>query len=402
MRKKIAVLLILLLSLCSCGPNISNYKTENSVGKYSNTASSGVWISFREINSMLTSGDGFENELKKVVENCESLKIENVYIHVRSYCDSLYPSDFFPLISEAEVYDYDIFKKMLDAFHQSGIKVHAWINPYRVLTSSSDIEKLDSNSPAYIWLNDDNADNDINVCFYKGIYLNPAESEVRQLVIDGIREILSKYEVDGIHFDDYFYPTKDSDFDSKSYEKYKSVTANPLSVEDWRRANVNALISGCYSAVKYANKDVLFSISPAASLDKNYNEFYADIEEWIKNGYVDYLIPQLYFGFEYPQKEYCFESLLEEWRTVINKNTEVGLFVGLASYKIGADSEYDKEEWQNNTDIIARQARICYDDGLAQGYVIFSYSSLFSDSELNSKQREELIEFINCKTEGEI
>lgn len=390
MKRLIAVLILIFCFLCGC-TNQAQDKTEelNNAG----LASSGVWISFSEINSMLNSENGFEAEVQKAAENCERLEIQNVYIHIRSYCDSLFESEYFPLIDEAKGFSGNAFKFMLDTFHNKGIKVHAWINPYRVLTSSSDIEKLNQNSPAYKWLKDDNADNDINVCISNGIYLNPACDEVRKLVIDGVREVCEKYDVDGIHFDDYFYPTTDQSFDSKSYDAYKSQTQNPLSLDDWRRANVNILISGCYSAIKYSDKNTVFSISPAASVENNYNSLYADIKEWVRCGYIDVIIPQLYFGFEYPAAEYRFEPLLKEWEKVAKLNSKVKLLIGLATYKIGTDTEADKAEWQTATDIIARQARLCYESKRAEGYVLFSYTSLFSDDELNLKQRENLQEF---------
>lgn len=393
MRGKIAILLCIILLLCSCAA------PKEEKGKYSGVASSGVWISFSEINNMLSSEKGFETELENAVENCKNLKIENVYIHVRSYCDSLFKSDYFPLISKAENYSYDIFEKMTDSFQKEGIKVHAWINPYRVLTSSSDVEKLKKTSPAYIWLNDQDKANDLNVCFYKGIYLNPAETDVRKLVLDGVKEIIDNYNVDGIHIDDYFYPTQSEEFDKTSYEKYTAETKNPLNLGDWRRSNVNALISGIYSAVKNKNKDIVFSVSPAASVKRNYNEFYADIEEWIENGYVDAIIPQLYFGFDYKDDDFKFENILEEWQSLCKKNTDVALLVGLGSYKIGTRTDADGDEWIKNTDIISRQAEICHQNPAVQGYVIFSYSSLFGEQELYTKSRNNLLQFVN-KTIG--
>ena len=395
--KKIIVCVLaffLLLAGCSVGDS-SSIPQNREVLPYENASTSGVWISFSEINAMLKSEDGFKTEFDKAVENCKALKIGEIYVHIRPYCDSLYKSDYFPLTKAAKDIDFDAFQYIINACHTAGIKVHAWINPYRVQTSSSDIESLDPESPAYKWLSDESAENDKNVSIYNGIYLNPAEPEVRELVINGIREVLDKYEVDGIHFDDYFYPTADPEFDSLSYEKYKSETENPLSLSDWRRANVNALISGCYTAVKFYGKDIVFSVSPMASVEKNYNELYADVKTWVESGCVDRIIPQLYFGFNYPDERFCFDNLLDEWIELSKENTEVELKIGLAPYKIGTDSEADSLEWNTFDDIIARQAEICYKNGNVSGYVLFSYSSLISSEELNTKQRENLISVTN-------
>lgn len=396
MKKLIICLLALGLLLAGCSTeNNGSIPQKNEALPYENVSAAGVWLSFSEINAMFESEAGFKAEFEKVIENCKALKIGEIYIHIRAFCDSLFKSDYFPLIKAARDTDYDAFLYIVNACHAAGIKVHAWINPYRVLTSSSDKENLDPESPAYKWLSDENTENDKNIAFYNGIYLNPAEYEVRELVINGIREVLDKYEVDGIHFDDYFYPTTDPEFDAVSYEKYRSEAENPLSLSDWRRANVNALISGCYTAVKFYGKDIVFSVSPMASAEKNYNELYADVGAWVESGCVDCIIPQLYFGFDYPDKQYCFDNLLDDWIKLCKKNTDVGLKIGLAPYKIGTDSEADSAEWNTFEDIIARQAEICYKNGSVSGYVLFSYSSLVSAEELNTKQRENLINITN-------
>lgn len=387
--KRVLSIIILVLLLAGC----STPSIENTVS-YANTATSGVWISYSEINSLLTSQNGFENEFEKVILNLRQLNIQNLYIHVHAFCDSLYKSDYFPLISAAESYQFDVFEYMLTKCHQNGIKVHAWINPYRVSTASSDIETLNTQSPAYKWLKDENTENDRNVCILNGIYLNPAEPQVQKLIIDGIKEIIEKYDVDGIHFDDYFYPTTSPQFDEVSYTDYCIDKENPLSLEDWRRNNINLLLSGCYNAIKYIDSDILFTVSPMASIKQNYNNLYADVKEWIKGGYIDYIIPQLYFGFEYTDDQFEFENLLTDWKKTV-KDSDVGLLIGLASYKSIPELEEDKEEWENNYDIIARQVEICKDDNLVQGYVYFSYSSLFGEAEAYVKQRENILKLEN-------
>lgn len=395
MKKTLICILLSFLVLAGCSVNNNPDISQNSETPYQNTCTAGVWLSFSEINSMLESGSDFKTEFQKMLENCKSLKIGEIYIHIRAFCDSLFKSEYFPLINSAQNADYDIFEYIINACHNEGIKVHAWINPYRVLTSSSDKEALNHENPAYKWLSDDNSENDNNVVIYNGIYLNPAENEVRELVINGIREVLGKYAVDGIHFDDYFYPTTDPQFDSESYERYKAETENPLSLSDWRRANVNALISGCYTAVKFYGKDIVFSVSPAASIEKNRDELYADVGAWVESGCIDCVIPQLYFGFDYPDKQYCFDTLLDEWINLSKVNADVELKIGLAPYKIGTDAEADREEWNSADDIIARQAEACYKNGRVAGYILFSYTSLVSNEELNLRQRKNLISVTN-------
>lgn len=386
--KRILSLIIVFLFLTGC-----SIKEKNSLN-YEKTATSGVWLSYSELNSMLQSEKGFKAEFSEVLENLSRLKIQNLYIHTRAFCDSLYKSDYFPLMKSVVDYDYDVFDYLLKECHKNSIKVHAWINPYRVLTSSEDIEALDQNSPAYKWLRDDNTVNDRNVCFSNGIYLNPAELEVQRLIIDGIKEILEKYYVDGIHFDDYFYPTTHADFDKISYEQYINDNQSPMALDAWRRNNVNSLISACYNTVKYFDREIIFSVSPSASIEQNYNNLYADVKEWINFGYIDYIIPQLYFGFEYPDSKYRFDNLVNEWKNA-TKDSTVGLLIGLANYKAVPELENDIEEWQNNDDIISRQVKICKDDEWVQGYVYFSYNSLFSQEIAFTKQRENILKLEN-------
>lgn len=385
--KKIWIIIAVILVLVGCS-------TPEPQQNYSNSAVSGVWISYSELNQMLTSDKGFKNEFQEVLLNLKQLKIKNLYVHVRAFCDSLFESNYFPLMQTVSEYEYDVFEHIIDACKGQNIKVHAWINPYRVSTSTTDVNTLGSENPVYKWLNDENGENDRNVCISNGVYLNPAEPEVRALVIDGIKEILKKYEVDGIHFDDYFYPTTESAFDEISYKSYCEGKSNPLCLEDWRRNNVNLLISGCYSAIKYIKKDVVFSVSPMASIEHNYNNLYADVKEWISGEYIDYIIPQIYFGFEYPDEKFKFTNLVNDWKNIVN-NSEVGLFIGLASYKGVPELDEDKEEWENNSDIISRQVKICTQDELIRGYVYFSYSSLFSNQEPYANQRENILKLEN-------
>ena len=371
MKKFLCVIMILIM-LAGCSP----VEKENSVtaGQSSDSYVTGVWISYAELGGMLAGGN-FKNNFEKAIANCKSRGITDVFVHTRAFCDSVYNSKYFPLRDSAREYDFDILEYMISKCHENQIKFHAWLNPYRVRTADSDVQSLSTESPARIWLEDSDTLNDNNVCISDGIYLNPASSEARRLVIDGIREIANNYDIDGIHFDDYFYPTQSEEFDAASYAEYCADNQNPISLDEWRRANVNALISGSYTAVKFINSDIIFSISPSASIEENYDRYYADIQLWVESGCVDYIIPQLYFGFDYPDRNYCFDNLLKIWQKITD-DTETKLLIGLASYKIKTQNEPDKQEWANGAEVISRQVQICQKSSDISGHIFFSYSSL--------------------------
>ena len=387
--KRVCILIVAILTLCSCG-NKPKVEHRDNTG----FSSSGVWVSYSELNSMLTSERGFIEEFEDVLENLKSFKIENLYFHVRAFCDSVYKSEYYPLMSNAVSYDFDILEYVINRCHESGIKIHAWINPYRISNSLSNVEELDKLSPAYRWTHDQNTENDRNVCVYNGIYLNPAEIEVQKLVVDGIREILEKYDVDGIHFDDYFYPTQSEEFDRVSYETYINENTFPLELASWRRLNVDLLLSGTYNAIKHIKRDVIFSVSPAASVENNFQSLYADVRTWVDNGFVDAIIPQLYFGFDYPDDSFKFETLLTLWQDVCALNPDVKLYIGLAFYKSKPTLSADIPEWQQNGDIIKRQVELLDGNQNTDGYVYFSYSSLTSSEAEFKTQRESLTDYL--------
>ena len=331
----------------------------------------------------------------------------DVICHVRPYADAFYRSAYFPVsyyVSGSQGTDpgYDPLQYMVSAAHARGLKIHAWINPYRV-ANSDDISKLSQSSPAYKWRTDGNSDTDRNVISWgEKLYFNPGRADVRKLIIDGVREIVDNYDVDGVQIDDYFYPTSPGateEFDSTEYNAYKdSSSGNYLSLPDWRRANVSALVSGIYSAVHASKSNVIFGVSPAASISKdhsdaNYNSHYADVTMWMRNkGYIDYIAPQLYFGYEYELQSYRFNNLLSLW-TSLPRADGVEIYIGLASYKVGT-TDARSQEWIEKSDILGRQVEDSFAAG-CNGVIVFSYSTLMDNNSLNKAERDSYVAAVN-------
>jgi len=367
----------------------------------------GMWFSYYEIGDMYKSKQGFAAAFDEALDKCQQYGINNIYIHARSHCDAYYKSALFPWSAyltdtQGLAPDIDPLQIMIDKAHSRGIKIHAWINPYRVSLISTDLALLADSNPAKIWLTDDDAANDTWVVEWEGgLYLNPAEVAVQQLVADGVREIVQNYDVDGIHFDDYFYPTNDELFDEYHYAAYRTqVSSNPLELECWRRANVNAMVSTVYGAVKSIKPNCIFGISPMASIENNYHTVYADVKAWLEGGYVDYIMPQLYFGFEYPDEQSRFDNLLNEWCDLF-KDYNAKLYVGLGAYRIGSTDE-DNVEWSQHSDILSRQAQLINQTDLASGWVIYSYSSFFAENEQTAAERDNFMSSVKIiQNEGE-
>lgn len=331
----------------------------------------GVWVSIFDLPLPVKNEDRFRQDIGKMFDDIRSKNLNNVFVQVRPYSDAFYRSDIFPFSSrltgvQGKDPGFDPMEIMIYEAHSRSLKFHAWINPYRVLSGTT-VSMLSPDNPAYKLLESDKGDVYVGS---DGIYYNPASLTSQKLIIDGVREIVKNYDVDGIHIDDYFYPSTDEEIDKKQFSEY----GGDLDLEKWRMMNVNSFVSGMFSAVKTIDKNVIVSISPSGDIESCYTSHFADVKKWMsEDGYADLIIPQIYFGFE--NEKNPFEKTLLQW-TSLPRNKNVNLAIGLALYKAGQEDVFAGSginEWIEHNDVIKRQVLLCknYD------YVFFSYSYTF-------------------------
>lgn len=350
----------------------------------------GVWISYLEISTLLKgkSEDDFRSTVKNIYSNCTNLGLNTVFVHARAFGDSFYDSSLFPFtkyISGAygARVSYDPFEILVDEAHKQGLSIHAWINPLRLCTTA-DMNALTGDYTIKNWYNDSTKNGTYIVDVNGTLYLNPAYGEAIKLVGDGVREIVSEYDVDGVHIDDYFYPTTEAYFDSKAFSAYGGS-----SLSEFRISNCNKLVKEIYNAVHECSSTTVFGISTQGSMSNNINQLYADAAAWCKGRYVDYFAPQIYYGFENSAQP--FKTCTEQWNALVD-GTNVKLAVGLAVYKVGVEDKWagnGKYEWANTDTMLKRQiefARTCKNYG---GFALYSYNYLFTSGYVTSAiQRE--------------
>lgn len=309
--------------------------------------------------------------------------INVIYLQVRPAGDALYPSALAPWSKwatgtqgKAPVSDFDPLAHAIEAAHAVGVEVHAWVNPYRA-TMSTDISKLAANHLYFQhpdWIHT-----------YGGrMYLDPGIPAVREHLGQVIDELVTNYDIDGVHFDDYFYPyprAGEAFPDSLTFAAF----GGSLQLGDWRRSNVNTFVEDTHRRIKKAKPWIQFGISPfgvwrnqsqdsvAGSATRasvsSYDDLYGDALAWARSGTVDYLLPQLYWSMEYAPAGH---RILADWWA---KNTppNVDLLIGHAAYKVN-DNPADPV-WDDPAEI-PRQISYSRQQSRVSGSVFFSTKSI--------------------------
>ena len=282
-------------------------------------------------------------EFVRLLDLARSLNLNTVYVQIRPSADAFYPSPYEPwsrYLTGVPGRDpgYDPLKFMVEEAHARGLEFHAWFNPFRVSTGP-DPAKLAPNNPARRhpdWVHR-----------YGGaLWYDPGLPQVRDLVDKVVMDVVNKYDIDGVHLDDYFYPypVPGKAFpDKATFRRYGAGFTN---VGDWRRHNIDELVQGLSTRIHRAKPWVKFGISPFGvwrnrSSDPNgsatralqsYDDIYADTRTWVKNNWVDYIAPQLYWPIGYGPADY--RTLVAWWAEQV-AGTRVQLIIGQAGYRVG-------------------------------------------------------------------
>ena len=252
-----------------------------------------MWISYLEWPLLDTSSaEAFTASVCTMLDNCVSVGLNTVIVQVRPFSDAIYPSQIYPwshVITGTQGRDpgFDALAVFVEQAHTRGLIIEAWINPYRVrLNSGPLVDALSADNPAVLhpdWVRETDS----------GLYYDPSLPEVQEMVAQGVLEVIRNYRVDGVQFDDYFYPTMDEAFDAERFAEYGAGQT----LAEWRRSNVNALVQKVYGTIKEERPSVVFGISPQGNNDNNYTQQYSDIGLWMSTpGYVDYITPQIYWA----------------------------------------------------------------------------------------------------------
>lgn len=377
-KQKFAALLIVLLSLVALQLNAQpRPKPEREFRA--------VWIATVDnVDFPTRKGLPVEKQKEELIASLDlakKLRLNAVIFQVRPMADAVYRSKLEPwsefLTGEmGKPQDFDPLEFIVAEAHKRGILVHAWFNPYRAY------------HPAAKTMSDDHVARrkPTTVTQYgRYMWLDPTSPEAQRHSLEVIEDVVRRYDVDGVHFDDYFYPYAEKDAagneidfpDDSNWLAYQK-TGGKLTRDDWRRANVNSFIEAVGLAIKKIKPDVVYGISPFGIWqpipERNiagfnaYSELYADSKKWLQDGTVDYLAPQLYW--ETSRKGLSFPIILEWWKEQNTKRRFV--WPGIAAYKIGSTPTFTTGEITSQVERTRLSAEI-------NGAIYFSFKSLRND-----------------------
>ncbi|WP_205021846.1 glycoside hydrolase family 10 protein [Streptomyces sp. HB132] len=326
-----------------------------------------------------------EAELIAHLDRAVALRLNAVILQVRPSADALWPSSYEPWAQcltgvQGKDPGWDPLGTAVREAHARGLELHAWFNPYRV-ANHTDPSRLVASHPARQhpeW-----------VLPYGGkLYYNPGLPEVREFVQDAMLDAVSRYAVDAVHWDDYFYPYPVAGQvfdDDAAYERYGEDFATKAA---WRRDNTDRLVRETAERIKEVRSGVRFGISPfavwrnattdplgsdTAAGVETYDDLHADTRKWVKEGWIDYICPQIYWNIGFSAADYA--KLLPWWAETV-RGTGVGLYVGEALYKAGDPAQ--PAAWQDPAEL-SRHLDFAAGHPEVGGHVYFSAKQVKAD-----------------------
>ncbi|HMO62525.1 MAG TPA: family 10 glycosylhydrolase [Ferruginibacter sp.] len=322
-------------------------------------------------------GDSQRAEFIRLLDMHQRNGMNAVIVQVRPCTDAFYPSPYEPwsewltgVQGQPPSPYYDPLEFMITETHKRNMVFHAWMNPYRAEfnVNTTSVSSLHITKLHPEWF----------VTYGDKRYFDPGNIQAQEYVADVVKDVVSRYDVDAIHFDDYFYPYKLPGLsfpDTATYRKYGAG----LKLDDWRRSNTDSIISKISRSIKAINPQCIFGISPFGvwrNIDRdpkgsrtigalsNYDDLYADILNWLRRNWIDYVAPQLYW--EIGHRTAPYEVLLDWW----SKNTYgKHCYIGLGIYKAGSNAA-----WQDKTQL-PRQIEALRNKPNIQGMIFYSSKS---------------------------
>ncbi|RFS82327.1 hypothetical protein D0T12_26280 [Actinomadura spongiicola] len=318
-----------------------------------------------------------KRQFTRLLDTATDMKLNAVFVQIRPNSDAFYPSPYEPWsqwITGTQGKDpgYDVLAFMIKEARARNLEFHAWFNPYRI-SRQDDLKKLSPKSPARQhpdWVRK----------YGKGLWYDPGLPQVRDLATRVVMDVVTKYDIDAVHFDDYFYPYPEGGAQFPDQATYKAH-GRGADKDDWRRENVNTLVRTLSEKIHDAKPWVRFGISPfgvwrnkstdpagsATRALQSYDDVYADTRTWIKKGWIDYVTPQLYWPIGDPRADYA--ELVRWWADQVD-GTGVQLTIGQGAYRVGADAA-----WKNPAEL-SRHLTLNAEHPEVRGDVFFSASDI--------------------------
>ena len=327
--------------------------------------------------------DEQKEQLVRDLDLAKSLRLNAVIFQVRPMCDAVYKSNIEPwsefLTGEmGKAQAFDPLQFVVAEAHRRGILVHAWFNPYRAYHPAAKTVSANHISKRRP---------DLVRKYGRYLWLDPTDEEVKKYSLSVVVDVVRRYDIDGVHFDDYFYPYPEKDAagnriefpDENNWVAYQGLKINrPMDRAEWRRRHVNNFIEAVGREIKRIKPEIVYGISPfgiwqpvpekGISGFNQFTELYADARKWLQDGTVDYLAPQLYW--ETARQGQSFPVLLDWWRDQNIKRRHI--WPGIAAYRIGSTKTFSAGE-------IADQVALTRRGPLTHGAIFFSFKSLRND-----------------------